>query len=928
MEAPYTIASLAKPLDSDHGTIQASPVCGIRGSKKRKRHEVAVGIDGESVDIYNIQSQDRVTSYALPPQTYLSSPPCSVYIRRSKTTGAQRRTYFVLRSGGSRKKRKLVCYTENVRRGRGLDDGVSGPVKHEYRVLGGDVHAVDVLGGQLSQDDDALHVVVSYINGKVVCLSADLTQLTWQHEGDDKEAVEYAALTDTETARKGLLAGREDILAMLVAGPGSLNNPQLLCRIVRVRDKRTLQVFSLRPTAVDAVQSQKPGMQHLVDYDFPSTSRPSPDHATFDVHAASGKAYQLLNGRLTVYDLSGTLPRILTTFGSKSEPIASFARVSASAVLAVLGNKAVVYETRYGAVQGAVFLNADQGLASAGQKRKRDVEGAAPPASWAAISHFQDSGLLAGLAGTELMAIQLSDDIRHAKKRGKIEGTLLVDVLGKGASMDVAHASGNAARDDKKLEKWEAWKASVDSAIAEDDQSELESLVMRVLIPQKGQSTQVETNGEPAEGEDEEGQADFELDMSHFDASVVDRKKMLYLLSKIFNTQSEADAERTGSGHLETAVRSELVYRLLAFAGFLTLPLVRQATQSQGHVLRPGDLTTALFHFDGTFELMHDLLAAGTYWELPEIVQALRLLVVSLGERPTSTAAAKALPAPASQANGDVDMVDGDADSQVESEYALAERELEMVSSTLEGGVRVRSEAFRMVLDRLTASPREMVTKTMRAMMSHDNLFFFMKLLRLELQEGGWHQKYIRPISNSGDDGQDAASLALARSMMLDEAAPKDQAIGHIALLMSCAADAVGLSGWLIGSSADVVGTREFMRDLEGEVSASMEGLYEHQQLAVFLEQVDRLGAGVEVRGRRRGGEKVRRSGGLGGEGALVVDGEMALTGGAVTELEREKRVLPLGCKAEALTTGGGKDRKGEKNVRVAMAEKRARVGK
>jgi len=55
MEAPYTIASLPKPLDKENGQTRATPVYGLKDSKKRKRHEVVVGVDGESVSIYNVR---------------------------------------------------------------------------------------------------------------------------------------------------------------------------------------------------------------------------------------------------------------------------------------------------------------------------------------------------------------------------------------------------------------------------------------------------------------------------------------------------------------------------------------------------------------------------------------------------------------------------------------------------------------------------------------------------------------------------------------------------------------------------------------------------------------------------------------------------------------------------------------------------------
>ena len=56
MEAPYSIASLPAPLDKEHGRIHAAPVYALKGSKKRKRHEVAVTVDGEGVSIYNVST--------------------------------------------------------------------------------------------------------------------------------------------------------------------------------------------------------------------------------------------------------------------------------------------------------------------------------------------------------------------------------------------------------------------------------------------------------------------------------------------------------------------------------------------------------------------------------------------------------------------------------------------------------------------------------------------------------------------------------------------------------------------------------------------------------------------------------------------------------------------------------------------------------
>ena len=54
MEAPYSIASIPRPIDDQSGRSLASPIYGIRDLRKRKRYEVVVGVDGESVNLYSV----------------------------------------------------------------------------------------------------------------------------------------------------------------------------------------------------------------------------------------------------------------------------------------------------------------------------------------------------------------------------------------------------------------------------------------------------------------------------------------------------------------------------------------------------------------------------------------------------------------------------------------------------------------------------------------------------------------------------------------------------------------------------------------------------------------------------------------------------------------------------------------------------------
>ena len=52
---PFVLATLPRPLDHTEGRIVAREVYGLRdGQKKRKRTELVVGVDGETISIYDV----------------------------------------------------------------------------------------------------------------------------------------------------------------------------------------------------------------------------------------------------------------------------------------------------------------------------------------------------------------------------------------------------------------------------------------------------------------------------------------------------------------------------------------------------------------------------------------------------------------------------------------------------------------------------------------------------------------------------------------------------------------------------------------------------------------------------------------------------------------------------------------------------------
>lgn len=54
---PYTLFTLPRPIDSVAGRITGGSAYSINASKKRKRTDVVVGVDGESLNVYDVTKQ-------------------------------------------------------------------------------------------------------------------------------------------------------------------------------------------------------------------------------------------------------------------------------------------------------------------------------------------------------------------------------------------------------------------------------------------------------------------------------------------------------------------------------------------------------------------------------------------------------------------------------------------------------------------------------------------------------------------------------------------------------------------------------------------------------------------------------------------------------------------------------------------------------
>nr|POF13947.1 uncharacterized protein CFP56_02971 [Quercus suber] len=931
MEYPYTIASLPRPLDVEDGRIYAAPVYAWRGSRKRKRHEVVVGIDGESVNVYNIQNQTSVASHALPPQSYLCCSPCSIYLRSSESTISQRHTYIALKDGRDDKKRRLVCFTaEDSRGSQTLATSLAPPTKRECKLRNEDVIVIDIVPADVSENEGkpSIVVIVTYQNGSVDCLSGDLLELVWEHNPvplNDLEVrvyeVEYALAVDLSTARKGLLAGRDDVVAALepTMREASDTRPSLLCHCVQNSGSRRLVLYTIQPYRQIG---GKPGMDIIMDVGIPSSGKSSSECATYELHAASGKLYQLSGELLTILDLSGTIPQVQNVFGSRNEPVLDFARVSSTSVLITTPGKIFLYETKYGSIQSSMALTYPVSTDLPARKRKRvDVD--LTRSVIRSLISFSDLNTIVGLVSTDLVAFQASRG-SQGSKRIRSEGALLIDVLGKGNALMPGKSRAEARAEDKQETTWIQWKMGADAAVARNDDAEFEQLVASTL---KLESSPISPDARQLlveAGDGVQGPTDLETMplIDTFDKRNIDPRRAMYLLGNCFRiaTEDERTASWHGSLFIHT-VASANTLRYFALTGFMSAESISRALrldcnlQTQANI-SPGDVMDAIGRFDTDFQLMHSLLEIPVHWEIAETVQAVKILSESfesiLGSRPQTLNALTRK----TQTHGDTDMINGDADPNLEYELRAAEFALDHAFAELDSSPEGLREILYEIFRRINTFPPSIIISHFRRMLSHQDLLRLISALRLELALGGWISRYIDYQDDEGHESSLEPIKTITNSSMGDTfSTPSDSAVSIVASLLSAAVDAIGTSGWLIaGIDGSASKTEDTINALRAEVCAGLEGCYEAQSLELYMREIDRHATLVKDRENERELEVQLHKNVVSAD----LDVEMGIR--AVEEV-----MMPMGLPPRA---AAGTKAKGVKSARLQKLDMLKRVGK
>jgi hypothetical protein len=709
------------------------------------------------------------------------------------------------------------------------------------------IESLPVAGGSATHD-----VLATFENGDVVCLSADLSAVRWtanlRAAGSQKDSafsIENVTLSTARNVSRGLLRNREDIAALLnpdaTEAADLLELTQILCAIGQTANgTRILQLLQVQPRNSDLPSTQLQPLKHLLSISLPKPSSillRTDSTATYSLHATSGALHILLDGGVISYDLSGTVPRINSELLLNEAKIDSFVRISQDIVFATAPGSCRAFDVKYNSLQAYLSLETTTSDDAASKKRKHaqpDTETAATPQL---VAYYAELGLVVAVRDDELLGMQYAGT--NARKRVKIEGTLLIDALGKGVAKPKAAAESA---------KWLDRKEKLDRYASKSKIAKFEGVLASCLgIPlEKKTETEIKQDNEVQGGpltngvgpslpkEDamaidkaaDEDAAEDQLRKWNIPAAIPEsqrqlhRQHALYALSKIFKFEGST---------LKVAFFPPNVFQWLLQIGHLTKESIRralldEATDSAHMVpkINDGDIAKAIVAFDPELHLLSAVLNHKHFLPIGEVVEAVRLLTQSLDDKPaTAEDTPKLL-----LTNG---ATPTDTDMDVDAELDTATTEVDHALTVLDNGVSIRSNTLRPALTRLHTFPAPLISATLRAILPRRDLEGLIRLLHSELKNGGWSSQYdfVDPEATTDDS-------------------PDDHAVTIIASLLSSVLDAIGAGAWLAAvgtpSAADDAG-KDIIDSLHADCSEALNGFWEARYMRGLLGEFLRYAA-------------------------------------------------------------------------------------
>ncbi|PWY69120.1 hypothetical protein BO70DRAFT_365937 [Aspergillus heteromorphus CBS 117.55] len=799
LQPPSVLAHLPHPLHASSGKTHIAEVYSLADSKKRKRHEVVVAVDGEAVNIYNIQTPKLVTSYALPPQSTFSCQPCSVRRKVPNHAAVKRQTYVAV-------KQQIKSFVEEHG-----GNGSSAPVisSSSYTVTDSDSPAVFLgIVPTESEEEGSFDVLAAHQDGRVRRLSSDLETQQWslRHSEIAKTSATHEIrscfLVEFEDAKKSLFKRRQDLAALAFGNltESGVDEPSVLLLVseptgstqTKLSDVK-VQMFSV-PANVSAQgrdESQK--MRHLLTVTMPEVEGQETierrDSQWYFHVGSAGLNLSFEKGYIN-FDLSQYAPTVTSKFILENEDFSSILRISPQSVIGAGQSMIAVYDTQYKSVQRSIPVD-DVPAGGAGAKARTTF-----------VSYFAKLGVAVAAKNNTLLAFDLSTSHTAAPSLKRPRDGLLIDAIGRGigssaSQWDTAskkHRTDNITSlgftSPKQAEQWNQVTAYLRKCAASKD----------------------------ADGFDHAVRGYFGKTLNSPDR-FVHPERTLFLLSLIFSLQEDAASEdklsASSSSRLSIELWPQQTCKWLIQIGHLSLSNIEIALRRS---IKPrvlpslpaGSLAQALVDSDPSLQRLIDVLQGRVLSSPDELAYILKLLI--------NTARARSISldeeTPKALTNGEPTLTDPST-------------ALTTTTTTPEASLANIFLALNTTLEKLHHHPLPATTTSIRSVLSRTEIISMVHHLRLSLATGGYTSRFTEPAPVPVPAEQTQPPLSLPT----------------IISLLNASIDAIGPSGWISasapGSTIDdsPIRDQELIADMKSEISAALAGVEEATYLKGILHE-------------------------------------------------------------------------------------------
>ncbi|KAE8349888.1 hypothetical protein BDV28DRAFT_52272 [Aspergillus coremiiformis] len=796
LQPPSVLAQLPRPLHASQGKTHIGEVYSLSDSKKRKRYEVAVAVDGEAVNIYNIQTPKLVTSYAVPPQSSFSCQPCSVRRKISDKSVVKRQTYVAVNP-----QKEIKCFVEETG-----DNGFSAPAISSTSFSVKDSSSPTVFvgivptGSEEEEEKSPFDILAVHQDGRVRRLAADLGNQRWslQHSEVAKISSSYAVqacfIVEFEDAKKALFKRRQDLAALALGDlvNSNVDEPSVLLLVsyptgsneIKLSDVK-VHMFSVPAKMPSQGRSldENQKLKHLLTISIPDIKGQETFESSdleWDFHTGSAGLNLSFAKGFVNFDLSQYKPTVTSQFILENEGFSSLMRISPQSVIGAGNSIVALFDTQYKSIQRSIAIDDIHGSNDSKARTKF-------------VSYYAKLGIAVATKGNTLFAFDLSSsNTLSGSSLKRSRDSLLIDAIGRGIGSSASHwdVASKKPRTDQlsslgltskeQISRWKKLAADLRAASKSQNSDAFDSAVQTYFNASNPDT----------------------LPKGHVNSEVT-----LFLLSFIFalkDTERKDQLSASSSSQLVIDFWPERTCQWLIELGHLSLNSVEIALR---RTLKPrilpalatGSFVQALIDADSTLKRLIDVVQSPVIFSSDELAYALKFFLNMARSRSATLE---------------------------ETTHAITSSEENSVDAVAQISEATLQDIFRglnTTLRKIHIHPLPAITTSIRSTLSRTEIIAMTHHLRLSLATGGYASRFTENPPTPICPDQTTPSLTL----------------NTITDLLNVSIDAVGPSGWISATALDDTPTREMdlIADMKSEISAALAGVEEASYLKGVLRE-------------------------------------------------------------------------------------------